>query len=280
MVFDAGFFPFMCVVENLRALVLKLSRGVRKFITELLVEARKRESGVLGLVGHGEAVINRLIILHGVDEFVRGFVGARTREEQWRFRNGQGIGIEDFESVLGTADFEGVGSIHFEDLLFYDEAWIILQKRGEFLGGLTIFVKCMVGLCDPEEGVLMQQRVGLGLLEPREGLREARFGIVVVTKSEGGALSPNAGDIFIGEGGELIVRAGNAMVKIASEKSYIVLRGDIFRSGRVESGRGGLRFATRLAGRRFQMRGLFLFMGGSLCAGGEGGEEKQRSAKH
>ena len=83
-VFDAGFFPFVRVVENLRALVLKFGRGVRKFVVELLVEARKRERGVLGFVGQGKLVVKRLIILRGVDEFASGFVGARTREEQRR----------------------------------------------------------------------------------------------------------------------------------------------------------------------------------------------------
>ena len=119
----------------------------------------------------------------------------------------------------------------------------------------------MFGLRGPEERVLVQQRVGLGFLEPREGLREARFGIVVVAKSEGGALSPNAGGIFIGEGGELIVRAGNAMVKIASEKSYIFLRGGIFRSGGVESGRGGFAVCNRSGRRAISGAWAFSFYG-------------------
>ena len=83
-VLDARFFPFVRIVENLGALVLKFGGGVRKFVVKLLVEPGKRESGVLGFIGHGEAVVKRLVILGGIDELASGFVGARTNEKQWR----------------------------------------------------------------------------------------------------------------------------------------------------------------------------------------------------
>ena len=52
---------------------------------------------------------------------------------------------------------------------------------------------------------------------------------------------------------------------VRGEPSQFLLRCGVFRSGGVKYGRGAIRFATRQAGRRFRMRGMFLFfLGGSL----------------
>jgi len=86
------------------------------------------------------------------------------------------------------------------------------------------------------------------------------LGIVVVAESESGPLSPNAGGMFIGEGGDLVVRAGGVEVQIAGERSKFFLRGGIFGSIGVERGRRNIGLAARETCGRLGMNGLFLFV--------------------
>ena len=46
-VFHARFFPFVSIVKNFSAPILKIGRGVWEFFAELLIETRKRERGIL-----------------------------------------------------------------------------------------------------------------------------------------------------------------------------------------------------------------------------------------
>ncbi len=126
----------------------------------------------------------------------------------------------------------------------------------------------------PEERVFEQQRVGFGFLQPDEGLLRMVFRIVVVAESEGGALSPDAGIIFVGEGGELFVGAGCAAMEVARQQGKFFLRGGVFGGGRIERGRSRVWFATGGAGGRFRMSSFFLFLFG---LGGEiaGADERQ-----
>ena len=88
----------------------------------------------------------------------------------------------------------------------------------------------------PEKGEFVEQRVRVRFLQPRERLSEASFGVVVIAEGQGGTLSPYAGEIFVGEGSELVVGARRAVMHVTSERGELFLRGGVFRSGRVESG--------------------------------------------
>jgi hypothetical protein len=91
-------------------------------------------------------------------------------------------------------------------------------------------------------------------------LRKVTLGIVVVAESESGALSPNAGGMFIGEGRDLVVRAWRVEVQITRERRKFFLRGSIFGSIGVERGRRNIGLAASKTRRRFGMNGLFLFV--------------------
>jgi hypothetical protein len=62
-------------------------------------------------------------------------------------------------------------------------------------------------------------------------------------------------------------------MKIAGENGEFFLRGGVFGRGGIESRRGGVWFATRLASGRFRVSGTFLFVGSGL--GGESGGETE-----
>ena len=175
---------------------------------ELLIEFRERERGIFRFIRHGESIIEGLVVLDGIDELASRLVGARTNEKKSWLGRGRGVSSESLEGILRAPDINGGGSVGFEDLLFNDCVWIVLQESGEFLSGFAILAQSTIGLCSPEERVLAEEWIGLGFLEPVERLWEARLGIIVVAESEGGTLSPNAGGILIGEGSELVVVAG------------------------------------------------------------------------
>ena len=144
------------------------------------------------------------------------------------------------------------------------------------LGGGGVLAESAFALRGPEERVFVEQRVGLGLLQPIESLLRVVFRIVVIAESERGPLAPHAGDIFVCEGGELFVRAGGAAMEITGEQSEIFLRSGVLGSGSVERGGGGVRFAACGAGGRFRVGGFFLFLFG---LGGEIGGAEERKAK-
>jgi len=121
-------------------------------------------------------------------------------------------------------------------------------------------MKNVFGLRGPEQGVLEEQRIGLGFLKPGHGLRKVALGIFVVAESESGALSPNAGGMFIGEGGELVVSTGRVEMQITREGRKLFLRGSIFGSIGVERRRRNIRLASGKTCWRFGMNGLFLFV--------------------
>jgi len=119
-------------------------------------------------------------------------------------------------------------------------------------------------LRSPEKSELVEESVRIRFLQPGEGLEEASFGIVVIAEGQGGALSPDAGKIFVRERSEFLVSAGCAVMQVASERSEFFLRGGVFRSGGVERRRGSIGLATGAARGRFGMSGFFLFVGGFL----------------
>jgi hypothetical protein len=69
-------------------------------------------------------------------------------------------------------------------------------------------------------------------------------------------------------------------MKIAGERSQLFLQRGVFRSGGVESGRSGFRFAADAARRGLWLNGLFLLMLGRLRESVEApSEEKTESQK-
>ena len=131
---------------------------------------------------------------------MRGFLGAGAGEKQIGFRSGRAVGGEHVESILRAADRVGGGSVRFKNLFLERNAGVILQDLREVLSGGSVLAQRAFSLCGPEERVFVEQRVGFRLLEPVEGLLRAGFRIVVVAESKSGALSPNAGTIFVREG--------------------------------------------------------------------------------
>jgi hypothetical protein len=175
---------------------------------------------------------------------VCGFIGASASEKQNRTGRNADVGGENIESFLGVTGFEKNGNVSFEKLLFKGDGGIILQNCGEITGGFGVAMENVLGLRGPEEGVLEEQRVGLGFLKPGHGLRKVALGIVIVAESESGALSPNAGGMFIGEGSDLVVGARSVEVQITREGRKFPLRGSIFGSIGVERRRRNIRLAA------------------------------------
>ena len=75
-------------------------------------------------------------------------------------------------------------------------------------------------------------------------------------------MSPEAGRIFVGEGGKLIVGTRSAATKIAGEASEFFLGGSVLGSLRVESRRGSLRAAASGASSGLGTRGVRSFLVG------------------
>jgi hypothetical protein len=139
---------------------------------------------------------------------------------------------------------------------------MLLQDLGEVLRGRGVFAQGSFALRGPEERVLIKQRIGLGFLQPAESLLRVVFRIIIVAESECGALSPDAGNIFVRESGKLFVSAGRAAMQIAREQGEFFLRGSVFGSRGIESWRSRVRLAAGRARGSFRMRGFLLFLFG------------------
>src|SRR5208282_10123 len=269
LVLGARFLPLMRVVEVLCALVLQFSGGVGKFTMKLLVQARQRGTGVVRFIGQREFVVERLVILGGGYKVACGFIGASTLQEQaWLGGSGR-ICSECIETILRTANLHRRGHVGLQHLLLDGGVRVVVQKRGEILNRFAIPVQGMLALRGPKKRVLAQKRVGLGFLEPGKGLLCMGVGVFLVAQREGGALSPNAGGIFVGEGGELFVGAGNAEMNVAGEQGQLFLHGGVFGSRGIERRRRGIGLAAGEARGRFGLGGFFLFVGSVLWSRGD-----------
>src|SRR5882762_11579813 len=200
-VFGAGFVPLVRIVKNLRALILHFARNVREYAVKMFVEARQRDGRVLGFIAQRILVKNRLVIFCGRRKFVRSFIGASAREQKIGFGAGGRISSQCIEGILWTAACAGGGSVGFKNLFLESRTGMLLQDLGEVLRSRGVFAQGSFALRGPEERVFVQQRIRLGFLQPVESLLRVALRIVVVAESECGALSPDAGNIFVRESG-------------------------------------------------------------------------------
>ena len=197
-----------------------------------------------------------------------GFIGPSALQEQARLRGSGGVCGERVEPILRVANLHRRGHVGLQHLLLDCGVGVVVQKRGEILNRRAILIHGMLALRRPKKSVLVQKRVGLGFLEPDEGLLRVGMGVLLVTQREGRALSPNAGGIFVGEGGQLFVRAGSANMNVAGEQGKLFLRGGVFGSRSIECRRRGIGLASGAARRRFGLGGFLLFVGSVLRSRG------------
>ena len=172
-VFEACFFPFVRVEEILGALVLQFGSGVREFAVQILVQARKSDGRVFRFIGKREFVIESLVVLGRRHKFAGCFVGAGTNKQKRGLGGSGRISSESLEAFERTSERNRGGNVGFEDLFLEGSVWKILQKSGEILGCLRIFLQGAFTLRGPEEGIFLQERVAIGFLEPDECLRAA-----------------------------------------------------------------------------------------------------------
>src|SRR5260221_10769928 len=195
-VFGAGFVPLVRIVKNLRARILHFARSVRKFAVQLFVEARQRDGRVLRFIAQRILVKKRLVILCGRRKFACSFIGTGAREQKVRLGTSGGVCGQRIESILRTASGDGGGSVGFKNLFSECRAGILLQDLREVLRGRGVFAQGSFALRGPEERVFVQQRIGLGFLQPADSLLRVALRIVVIAKRESSSLAPDAGNIF------------------------------------------------------------------------------------
>src|SRR5215472_6485129 len=158
------------------------------------------------------------------------------------------------------------GNVGFENLFLDRGIRVVLEELREVLRGGGVFIQPVLSLCSPEKRVLEEQRIGLGFLQPVERLLVFRMRVIVIAESKSGSLPPNTGAVFVGKGGELVIRAGNGAMQIAREVGKFFLCGGVLRSCSVESRSGSVGLATSGTRRRFRARGFLFFL---CCLRGE-----------
>src|SRR5208337_3671458 len=108
---------------------------------------------------------------------------ASTLQKQAWLRGSGGIRGERVKTILRAATLHRRGHVGLQHLFLDGGVGVVLQKRGEILNRCAILIQSMLALRRPKKRVLIQKLVGLGFLEPDEGLLSVGVGVFLVAES-------------------------------------------------------------------------------------------------